>query len=111
MYMVTPNELKAVLEVNAWAGQSGVVNKTSVESMAQDNFQEVKKCKRHISSNTSKTAKKSPTPVPTSAVLKLPPKAMLNCNFFPPLRTTEMDIETTDQENILTRIGDYQKIR
>jgi hypothetical protein len=27
MYMVTPNELKAVLKVSAWTGHSGVVNK------------------------------------------------------------------------------------
>jgi hypothetical protein len=44
--------------VNAQAGQSGAVNKTSLESMAQDDdFQEVKRCKRHISNNTSQTAK------------------------------------------------------
>jgi hypothetical protein len=34
--MVTLNELKAVLNVRAQAGQSGAVNKTSVESMTQD---------------------------------------------------------------------------
>jgi hypothetical protein len=54
--------------------------------MAQGNFQEVKKFKRHTSNNTSQTAMKSPTPVPTSAAVKLPPKTVLNCNFFPPLR-------------------------
>jgi hypothetical protein len=32
--MVTMNELKATLKVSAQAGQSGAVNKTSVESMA-----------------------------------------------------------------------------
>jgi hypothetical protein len=36
MYMVTLKELKAILKVSAQAGQSGVVNKTSVKSMAQD---------------------------------------------------------------------------
>jgi hypothetical protein len=66
--------------------------------MAQDNnFQEVKRHKRH----TSQTAKKSPKPVPTSAAVKLPQKAMLTCNFVAPLRTTDMDMETTDAENIL----------
>jgi hypothetical protein len=34
MYTVTLNELKAVLKVNAQAGQSCAVNKTSVESTA-----------------------------------------------------------------------------
>jgi hypothetical protein len=52
MYTVTLDELKAVLKVSAKAGKSGVVNKTSVEPMAQDDdFQEVKSCKRHISNN------------------------------------------------------------
>jgi hypothetical protein len=34
MYAVTLNELKAILKVNAQAGQGVAVNKTSVESMA-----------------------------------------------------------------------------
>jgi hypothetical protein len=36
MYAVTLSEQKAVLKVSAQAGQSGAVNKTSVESTAQD---------------------------------------------------------------------------
>jgi hypothetical protein len=36
MYAVTLNELKAVLKVSAQAEQSGVTNKTSVESSAHD---------------------------------------------------------------------------
>jgi hypothetical protein len=60
MYTVTLNELKAVLKVRAQAGQSGTVNKTSLESMAvDDDFRELKRCKRHISSDTSQTARKS----------------------------------------------------
>jgi hypothetical protein len=43
MYTVKQNELKIVLKVSAQAGQSGVVNKTSVELMAQgDDFKEVR---------------------------------------------------------------------
>jgi hypothetical protein len=105
MYMVTLNELKAVLKVNAQAGQSGEENKTSVESVAQDDdFWEVKRCRRHISNETSQTTKKSPKPVPTSAAVKLPPKAVLTHNFFAPLRTTDMNMETTGA-------GGSQKIR
>jgi hypothetical protein len=53
MYAVTLNELKAVLKVSAETGQSDAVNKTSVELTAQDGkFQEVKRCKGHISNNT-----------------------------------------------------------
>jgi hypothetical protein len=46
MYTVTLNELKAVLKVSPQAGQSGAVNKTSVESTAQeDDFREVRDTK------------------------------------------------------------------
>jgi hypothetical protein len=38
MYTVTLNELKAVLNVSAQAGQSGEENKTSMASMAQDDY-------------------------------------------------------------------------
>jgi hypothetical protein len=41
IYTVTLNELKAVLKVNTQGGRSGAVNKTSLESTAQDDdFQE-----------------------------------------------------------------------
>jgi hypothetical protein len=63
--------------------------------MTQDDFQEVKRCKRQISNDTSETAKKSTKPVPTSAAVKLPPKVVLTCNFFALLRSTDMDTETT----------------
>jgi hypothetical protein len=45
-YTVTLNELKAVLKVSAQAGQSGAANKPSVESRAQDDFQEVNRCRQ-----------------------------------------------------------------
>jgi hypothetical protein len=54
MYTVTLYELKTIFKVSAQAGQSGAMNKTSVESMTQvDDFHEVKRCKRHFSNNTS----------------------------------------------------------
>jgi hypothetical protein len=92
----------SILKVSAQAGQSDAVNKTSVESTAQDDdFQELKRYKRHISNDISQTAKKSIKPVPTSVAVKLPPKSVLTCNFFAPLRTTDMDTETTGTENAL----------
>jgi hypothetical protein len=60
-----------------------------------NDLHEVKRHKRHISNNTVQTAKKSIKPVPASAAVKLPPKVVLTCNFFTPLRTTDMDMETT----------------
>jgi hypothetical protein len=51
--------------------------------MAQDdNFQEINRQRRHISNNTSQTAKKLNKPVPISTAVKLPPKAELTRNFF-----------------------------
>jgi hypothetical protein len=98
-YMVTMNELKAVHNVSAQGGQSGAVNKTSVESMAQDDdFHEVKRRKRHASNDTSQTAMKSNKPVPTSAAVRLPPKAVLTRNFSAPLRTADMNMETSGIE-------------
>jgi hypothetical protein len=88
--------------VSVQAGQSAVANKTSVESTAQDcDFHEVKRSKRHISNNTLQTAKKWTKPVPTSTVVKLPPKSVLIYNFFAPLRTVDMDTETADAENTI----------
>jgi hypothetical protein len=95
MYTVTLIELKAVLKLSTQAGQSGVVNKTSAELTAQDdNFREIKKSKRHISNDASQSAKKSTKPVPTTAAVKLRPKAVSTHNFFAPLRITDMDTET-----------------
>jgi hypothetical protein len=61
MCLATLHELKAILKVNAQAEQSGAVNKTSGESMAQDgHFQKVKRRKRQIYHDTSQAAKKTP---------------------------------------------------
>jgi hypothetical protein len=47
MYTVTLKELQAVLKGNTQTEQSGTVNKTSLDSTAQDDdFQEVKRRKR-----------------------------------------------------------------
>jgi hypothetical protein len=53
-----------------------------VESTTQDDLHNVKRRKRHIPNNTSQTAKKSIKPAPTSAAVKVPPKAVLTRHFF-----------------------------
>jgi hypothetical protein len=73
------------------------VNKTSVESTTQ----EVKRRKIRISNNTTQRTKRSTKPDPTFAAVKMPPKAVLTRNFFAPLRTTDVDMETTGTENTL----------
>jgi hypothetical protein len=86
------------------------MNKTSVESTAQDDdFLEVKRRKSHISDNSSQRAKKSAKRVPTSAAVKLPPKAVLTRKSFAPLRTTDNDMETTGAENTLPEQGTPRK--
>jgi hypothetical protein len=91
-----------VLKVNAQAGQSEAVKKPHWNQWPRmKTSQEVKRCKRHSSNDTSQTARKSTKPVPTSTTLQLPPKAVLTCNFFAPLRTNYMDTETTGAENAL----------
>jgi hypothetical protein len=102
IYTLTLNELKAVLKVKAQTGKCGAVTKTSLESAAHDdNFQEVKRCKRHISNDTSQTAKKLITSAPKSAAGKLPTKTVITRNFFAPLRTNDMDTESTKTESTL----------
>jgi hypothetical protein len=43
----------------------------------------------------------STEPVPISAAVKLPPKAVSTRNFFAPLRTTDMDTQNTGTKNTL----------
>jgi hypothetical protein len=77
MYMVTLKELQAVLKVNTQTGQSGEVNETSLESKAQDDdFQEVKRCKRCISNDTSEMTMKLTKSVLISTTVKQTPKAV-----------------------------------
>jgi hypothetical protein len=86
MYAVKPNEMKAVLKVSEQEGQSGAVNANSVESTAQDDdFQEVKRRKRHMCNDTSQTAKKSTKSVSTSAAIQLS-KSSVNSQL---LRTSQ----------------------
>jgi hypothetical protein len=67
--------------------------------MAQnDDLREVKTRKRCYSDDTSHTAKKSTISVPKSAAVKLPTKAFIFHNLFAPLRTNNMNMETTRAE-------------
>jgi hypothetical protein len=100
MYTITLNELKGVQKMCAHAGQSGVTNKTSVESTAQDgDFQKVTWRKMHTCNNTLETTKKWDKPVPTPAAVKLPSNATLTRKFFTPLRTTVIDTETISADD------------
>jgi hypothetical protein len=81
-----------------------------VESTTQDDdFQEVKRRKRHISNDTSQTAKKPTKPVPTSAAVKLPRKSVLTRNFFASLRTNDLDMNTNGAEKSVPEQEDPRK--
>jgi hypothetical protein len=97
MYMLTLIELRAL---SAQVKHGDSLNKTSSESMAQDDdFWEVKKRKRHNSDDTSQLAKNSTKTVPISAAFKLPPKELSTRNFFALLRTTCTDTEIAGATN------------
>jgi hypothetical protein len=100
LYAVTLTELKAVMKCTKrtkWCSEQNL----SESKARDDDFQEVKRRKRHISNNTSKAAKNATKLVPTSAAEKLLQKAVLTRNFLAPLRTTDMDKGTTGAQNIL----------
>jgi hypothetical protein len=78
------------------------MNKTSVESTAQFNdFQEIKRRKRHISYDNSERAQKSTKSVPIPTAVKQPPKAVPTSKFSAPIRTNDKDTETAGAENTL----------
>jgi hypothetical protein len=109
MYTVTLKELQAVLKVNTQTGQCGAVNKTSLKSTAQDDdFQKVKRHKRPISNDTSETTMKSTKSVPISTTVMQTPEAVPTRNFFAPLRTNDMDMETTGTEKTIGAGGRHQ---
>jgi hypothetical protein len=97
MWVVTFNELKAVLKVSARYSKQNLIGINGPGRR----LPKVKSCKRNISNNTSQTSKKSTKSVPTFAAVKMPPKAVITHNFFAPLRTNDMDTETTGAENTL----------
>jgi hypothetical protein len=79
--------------MSAQEGQSDVVKRTSVESTAQDDdFQEVKRLKRHISNNTWQTAKSR---------LNQSQDASKSKHCFGSVKVTDMDTETTEVDNKL----------
>jgi hypothetical protein len=99
MYTVTLKELQAVLKENTKTRQIGAVNKTSLESTAQDDdFQDVNGRRRRISNDISETTMKSTKSIPISTIVKQTLKAVPNRKFFEPLRTNNMDMETTGAE-------------
>jgi hypothetical protein len=72
------------------------MNKTS--SRAYDDCPEVNRRKRHISNNTSQTAKKRDKPHPTAPALQLQSEGMLTRNVLAPFGTHDEATETVDEK-------------
>jgi hypothetical protein len=88
--------------MNTQTEHSGAGKKTSLESTAQDDdFQEVKRCKRRLSNDISETTMKSTKSVPISTTVKQTPVAVPTRKFFAPLRTNDMDTETNGANKTL----------
>jgi hypothetical protein len=80
-------------------------DKMEQSTAKDDDFQEVKIRKRHISSDTSEPAKKTTKSIPISTDVKQTLKAVPTRNFYAPLKTNDMDTKTTGAENTLTEQG------
>jgi hypothetical protein len=88
MYTATLNELKAVQEASAQAGQSGAVNKISLESTAQDDdFREVKRRKR----KSLITPHRQPRNLLNQSPRLQLPNPVLISNFFATFSSIDMD--------------------
>jgi hypothetical protein len=88
--------------VNTQTGKSAALNKTSFEITAQDDdIQEVKRRERLVCNGISETTTKAIKSVPISTTVKQAPKAVPTSKFFAPLRTNDMDMETTGGEKTL----------
>jgi hypothetical protein len=86
-YSVTITDFKSILKV-------GKSTEKSTEKTAQDeDFQEVRRCKRHNTTEAAPTSKKA-VPTGASAPVSRPPKEKTTRNFFAPLRTAKMDIDS-----------------
>jgi hypothetical protein len=86
-YSVTLTELKSILKVYK-----------STEKPTQDeDFQEVRRRKRHNTSEAAPTSKKA-VPTATSDPATTPPKQITTRNFFAPLHAANMDTDTAGSE-------------
>jgi hypothetical protein len=101
-YTVTLNALKAILKASTQPGQNNAPTPVHQQSAKDGGFQEVRRRKRQGSEETAKVSKKPTVTATTPAAVKLPPRETATRNFFAPLRTAEMDTDTTITESTTT---------
>jgi hypothetical protein len=85
-YTVTLNDLKSILEATNSA------EKSTEKPAQEEGFQEVRRRKRHSTTETAPTSKKQCLPE------RLPPKEVATRNFFAPLSTAEMGTDSAGSE-------------
>jgi hypothetical protein len=89
-YTVALHELKAVLKASTPAGQFKTPKSAATQ---EDGFKEVRRRKRHNTNESAPTSKKA-----AFSAVDTPPKEVATRNFFAPLRTSDMDTDSTNTE-------------
>jgi hypothetical protein len=90
-YTVTLKELKSLMKASTTAGR------TTEKPAQNEGFQEVRRRKRHNTTEAAPTSKKA-VPTEASAPASKPPKEITTRNFFAPLRAPKMDTESAGSE-------------
>jgi hypothetical protein len=85
-YTVMLKDLKSILKAS-----------NSVSETTEKPTQEVRRCKRHSTTETAPTSKKA-MPTAASAVVSTPLKEVATRNFFAPLRAAEIDMDSASSE-------------
>jgi hypothetical protein len=90
-YTVTLNDFKSILKASKSAG------KPTEKPAQNEGFQEVRRRKRHSTTETAPTPKKA-VPTGASVPVSTPPKEVATSNSFAPLRAAAMDTDSAGSE-------------
>jgi hypothetical protein len=95
-YTVALQELKALLRASTTTDPT---TRPTPVSTQEESFTEVRRRKRKSSGKSAQTSKKKAAPTAVSALADTPAKVTTR-NFFTPLRTTNMDTDSSGSETI-----------
>jgi hypothetical protein len=98
IYIVTLNELKAVLKVSTLADQTRALKSTGLQTTGENGFTEIRRRNQHSIDETTQTSKEVAVLAKTSAALNTPlPKYVITQKFFAALQTADMEPDTSVQ--------------
>jgi hypothetical protein len=97
-YTVTLQELKAVIKARTLTDQTNIPKTTGQQTNKEDDFQEVRRWKRHATNETTRTSKKVTIQTKTPTALNIPSKEVVTRNFFAPLKAADMDADASSTE-------------